>query len=322
MKKITVSAPGKLMLLGEHAVVHNHHCLVTAVNKRMKLSLEENAKSSLIVQANEVGIDHYEKNIQTVGKGDIPKQVAFIEQAFNLFIETYKVEKGVKITTHPEFSSKFGFGSSSAVTVCVLKALTEFHSINIDNRTLFDLAYKVVLKVQGKGSGFDIAAAVYGGTLLFYTAGKIIEPILSDPLPLVVGYSGIKADTVTLIKKVSALSNQYSDVVESTYESIDKLVMQAKDALIKNDWSTFGQLMNMNQGYLELLGVSTGKLSSLIYAAREAGAIGAKLSGAGGGDCMIAIGSVQTLKNINTAITNAGGEVIPVEASAPGVTIE
>lgn len=321
-KHITVSAPGKLMLLGEHAVVYNHPCLVTAVGQRMRAKITIFDKPVFELHAPDVKVIGYKKHLNDIGIGDIPKGAKFVEIAIKNFYEQYPFKGGVKVETSSEFSALFGFGSSSASTVCIVKALSMLYNIRLDNKKLFDLAYKTVLDIQGKGSGFDVAAALYGGTLYFVTAGKVIEPLDVKSLPLIIGYSGIKADTVILMNQVSELSKDYPEIVKDLYVQIDRLVELGKTAIEKKDWQSAGELMNINQGYLESLGVSTGKLSAMIYEAREAGAYGAKLSGAGGGDCIIALSSKETKQKIITGIEKAGGKGIDVETNVEGVRIE
>lgn len=321
-KKIRISAPGKLMLLGEHAVVYNRPCLVTAVGQRMVVAIEIKDSHTFELEAPDVKVSGYTKVISDVGKGEIPKGAKFAEIAVKNFFEKNKIRDGLKITTRSEFSSQFGFGSSSASTVCVIKGLSELYKVNMSNKDIFDLAYKTVLDIQGKGSGFDIAAAVYGGTLHFVTGGKKIEKLSINKLPLIVGYSGLKADTVTLINKVAEKSKKYPEVIENSYNQIKKLVEIAKTYLIKEDLQSFGEVMNMNQGFLEVLGVNINKLSSMIYAARDAGAYGAKLSGAGGGDCMIAIAPEDKKQAVIDGIIQVGGQYVQVETNAEGLKVE
>lgn len=206
--------------------------------------------------------------------------------------------------------------------MCVVKALSELTGNNLTNKELFDIAYKTVLDVQGKGSGFDVASGIYGGCLYFITGGKVIEPLVVKELPLIVGYSGIKADTVTLMNQVKALASKYPEFINSLYTEIAKLVEKAKLALQTNDLATFGELMNFNQGMLEAMGVSIGKLSTMIYGSRNHGAYGAKLSGAGGGDCMIAIAPNDKTKLVQQGILDAGGQVINIQTNVEGVRIE
>jgi len=333
MKKVTVSAPGKLMLLGEHAVVYGKPCLVTAVNQRMKATVELTNEPIFELDAPDVQIAGYKKPMSDLGKSNTPKGAQFVEIAVKNFLasqftskvgfDSFEVGKmGVKVTTKSELSSQFGFGSSSASTVCVIKALSELTGKKLSNKAIFDLSYKTVLDVQGKGSGFDVAAAIYGGTHYFVTAGKVIKPLNLTSLPLIIGYSGIKADTVTLINSVSKKAERFPAIINGIYLSIGNIVKLAKIALQKGELGMVGELMNLNQGYLAALGVGSRKLANMIYAARDAGAYGAKLSGAGGGDCMIALAPSSKRKAVEQAINKAGGEVIKVEANAEGVRIE
>ncbi|OGH20105.1 MAG: mevalonate kinase [Candidatus Levybacteria bacterium RIFCSPHIGHO2_02_FULL_37_13] len=323
MSRIMVSAPGKLMLLGEHAVVYNHPCIVTAVDQRMYVNVEVLDEPVFEFYAPDVQVVSYKKPLSEIGKGDIPKGARFVEIAVKEILHFVQNDNiGLKVTTKSEFSSQFGFGSSSASTVCTIKAVSEILGLNLTNKEIFDLSYKTVLDIQGKGSGFDIAAAVYGGTIYFVTGGKIIEPLDVKKLPLVVGYSGIKADTVTLVNQVKKSFANRQDKLTEIYNNIGVLVYKAKDALINMDWQKLGKLMNKNQDLLRELGVSIKKLDNMIKLAIQAGAYGAKLSGAGGGDCMIALHSVQGKLSVQEAIKKAGGDVINVKTNAEGVRIE
>ncbi len=321
--KETVSAPGKLMLMGEHAILYNRPCLVTAVDQRIQAEVELLSDTpELQLEAVDVKVTGYRKSLNQLGVGDVPKGAQFVEHAIKNMVTQYGLKTGLRVTTTSEFSSKFGFGSSSAATVCVVKGTAALLSLPLNDKEIFDISYQTILDVQKKGSGFDIAAAVYGGTLYFETGGKTIEHLAVEELPLVVGYTGVKADTVALINQVSELAKSYPDIVDDIYSAIETVVIKAKIALLNKDWKTLGDLMNLNQGYLSALGVSSKKLELMIHSAREAGAYGAKLSGAGGGDCMIAIASSGNTESVKNYIRIVEGEVIDISANAPGVRIE
>lgn len=321
--KVTISAPGKLMLFGEHAVVYNRPSIVTAVGQRMFVTAEFGSEKPLLeIKAPDVKT-HLKIPLADLASKDIPKEAKFIAKAVEVYLKEFVNYKGgIKITTKSEFSSKFGFGSSSAVTVCTLKALSVMFEDDLDNRTLFDWAYKVVLDIQGKGSGFDVAAAIYGGTLYFIKGGKALKPLNIPNLPLIIGYSGIKADTVTLIDEVAKKAKKFPKVIDNLYTLMGELIPQAQKALLKGDFETVGELMDFNQGYLSSLGVSSSKLDAMINTAREAGAYGAKLSGAGVGDCMIAFAPPSKVIAVKKAINKAGGQVIDIKSNVEGVRIE
>lgn len=321
-KTVKVSAPGKLMLFGEHSVVYGKPCVVTAVNQRIFVKITKTENDIILINAPEVNVKNYSIKVSDLGAVEYQKEVKFVLKAVENFFKKYKVSSGLKISTHSEFSSLFGFGSSSAVTVCVVKGLSKIFDIQVYNKSLFDIAYKTVLDVQGVGSGFDLAAATWGGTLYFVGGGKKITPINIKPFKLIVGYTGIKADTATLIKKVARSIDRNKSRVDEIFDSITEIVEKSKKMLIKNDFAGLGELMIQNQSLLNKLKVSVPMLDSLISASIKSGAYGAKLSGAGGGDCMIALADSKNVKNVEKAITKAGGIILPVKTGVEGVRIE
>jgi len=304
MKTVAASSPGKLLLFGDHAVVYGYPCIVTAVDQRMMVTITESEKDGVAYD---------------VGESD----TRFLDAALNIAQSLWGNISHIAVQTKSQFSEKFGLGSSAAVTVSFLFALSKFLSKPLKPIDLFNAAYKVVLDVQGKGSGVDVAAAIYGGTLYFLTGGKVIEPLAIKDLPLVIGYTGVKADTVTLINEVKEKMKAQPERIDRIYDAIGKLTEDAKTKMLEEDWERVGKFMDYNQEYLRDLGVSSEKLEALISAAKGAGAYGAKLSGAGGGDCMIALVTNDTRKSIEDAIEKVGGQVIhPAKYGAQGVRIE
>ncbi len=271
------------MLLGEHAVVYGYPCIVTAISQRLY-----------------------------VKEGNSTGDTRFLDAAIKLWGTS-----STKLSADCLFSGKYGFGSSSAVTVAALKALKP----NAPNKDIFDAAYKIVLDIQGAGSGFDVAAATHGGTL-YYVKNKTIEPLAISDMPLIVGYTGIKSSTIDIVNTVAAKRDAYPEKVDRIFLGIAKLVDQAKEKMLTGDWERVGRLMDFDQEYLRDLGVSSEKLEALIKAAKRAGAWGAKLSGAGGGDCMIAMAPPDRRQAVEDAIADAGGEVARVTPDAEGVRIE
>ena len=302
MNMITMSAPGKLMLFGEHAVVFGEPCIVTAVDQRLSVTAEKNSRISI--------------NAPQV------KETKFVDRAVHAFFSKYSKNSRVRLTISSQFSHQVGFGSSSAVTVATLRALSLFFNVPMSDREIFDVAYHVTLDIQGVGSGFDIAAATYGGSLYFKKGGSTIDPLSLSGIPLVVGYTGVKADTPNLVREVAEKQKKYPEKVNKIFIAIGKLVEEARTRMQAGEWERVGKLMDFNQEYLRDLGVSSEKLEALIGAAKKAGAWGAKLSGAGGGDCMIALAPSDKREAIEKGIAKAGGEVIAVSPNAGGVRVE
>lgn len=316
--KMSASAPGKLLLLGDHAVVYGRPCLVTAVDLRYRATVETLPGDTVEILTPQ--LDAPRRVIATAVGSSAPRETAFVEAAVARVFERAGQQTGLRVTTAgPPLS--YGLGSSSAITVATVAALAALLDLDLTRAEQFALAYDAVLAVQGTGSGFDLAAALYGGTLYFVTGGKMIEPLTVPHLPLVIGYSGSKVGTVNLVAEVARRREQRPAVIDGIFDVMRHLVEDGRQQLVAGDWSAFGELMNLNQGLLDALGVNTPSLTRLIESARAAGAAGAKLSGAGGGDCMYAVhsGKVDT---IAAAISAAGGDVVAVPVHAPGVRLE
>jgi mevalonate kinase len=323
MQKFIASAPGKLSLMGDHSVVYGEPCLVTAVDQRLRVTVERIEEEILWLEAPDVKVSSYRKNLTELGQGELPKSVAFIEKSYALFTAEFGITKGgIKVTTQSDFSALFGFGSSSASAVAFLQAVAAAFEIELTPQKLFELAYRVVLDIQKVGSGFDIAAAIWGGTLRYVTPAKEVKTLPAEELPLVVCYTGVKADTATLIKQLAAKRAQNPDEINGIFSQITQLVNAAQTAIETQNWSKLGQLFTQNHELLVKLGVSSPVLDTLCATAIEAGAWGAKLSGAGGGDCMIAVVSPEKKSAVIEALTKVGGQVLPVHLHASGVRIE
>lgn len=322
MNKVEASAPGKLMLFGEHSVVYGYPSIVTAVGQRIFVEVQEKNDDKFSVIAPEQGVDDYTKSIAHLGDDSVPRAVVFLEFLYKRFIEQYPKACGVQVTTRSEFSSQFGFGSSSAVTVAFAKALSELFEIKITKNELFQLCYKTVIDVQNIGSGFDLASAIWGGTIYYVKPAKIVQYLTSEEPPLVVGYTGIKADTTRLVRMVEQEKKNNPMKITKIFEEITRIVELAKTEIIAQNWLQVGRLMTENQLLLEELGVSSPELQTLIQASNSAGAFGAKLSGAGGGDCMIAVSSAITKSTIERNIEKANGQVLRVHTNAVGTKLE
>ncbi len=300
--KVTVKAPGKLMILGEHAVLYGYSCLVTAVNKYLTVeaSLTEGGKDEIMTP---------QSSDQT-----------FIRQTLAFFRPVAKSNKCFRIKTESEITG-YGLGSSCATVVATIKALAYLLKINFTEQKLFDICFRIILNVQKKASGFDIASCIYGGNILFSGRTKKADKISSNPLPLSVVFTGVKADTKTMIEKMAETRSKDPQKTDEIFQEIDHIVKIGQQAILEKKWQALGLLMNQNQTLLKDLGVSTSGIDRLVEVALKNGAYGAKLSGAGGGDCIIVLANADERSRIEDALQKAGGEIISLSTSVEGAKI-
>ncbi len=322
IKQVTASAPGKLMLSVGYAVVHGYPTVVTAVDQRLFATVTKNGVDVFHLDAPDLGLSSYTKSMADLGKKDLPKAVRFIEILYKNFLKLHPQKEGIIVTTRSDFSSTYGFGSSSAVTVAFAKALTTLYGLELTNQELFDLCYEAVIEVQGVGSGYDLAAAIWGGSLYYVSPAKVVKEIKAKNIPLVIAYSGEKADTPTLIRVVNSKLEKNPEKIDTVFKRIAAVAEDFVESAEHSDWKKIGDLFNESQECARELGVSNNRLEQLISTAIDAGAYGATSSGAAGGDCILAVASEDKLENVREELEKIDGKVIDVAINAEGVRIE
>ncbi len=297
---IITSAPGKLVLFGEHASRHGKPILVQAVDSRIYAILKPRKDSQIFLTSEKYGAV---KEKWPTSKLDI------LSSAIEKMIERAGEKKGFDLEIKSDVNS--GTGSSNAVTVAAIGALNEYFNTGMDKKRIVDIAFQASSGVSGYGSGMDVAASTYGG-IIYYIKGKVARVVTNEDIPIIVGNTGIKAKSGPIIKGVQHLEQKYPNLLPVFIDKIGEIVDEAEKAIRTKDWPTLGELMNINHGLLSAMGVSSINLEKLIFASRGAGALGAKLSGAGVGDNMIAL-ATENDKKVRNAIRKAGGKILPVK---------
>ncbi|MCE2490091.1 MAG: mevalonate kinase [Anaerolineae bacterium] len=315
--QVSASAPGKLVLFGDHAVVHGYPGIVTAVDRRYYVTASIGDNAMLQVRTSP---DRQHELPFGALPGVQEPDIAFVVAAVNQLLSRKMLKRGLRLVTSGPCRS-LGLGSSSAISVATLAAASQLFGLDLSPEEIYKMARAAVLDVQGAGSGLDVAAAVYGGTCYFERAGEVPEMLSVERLPLVIAYSGSKAGTVDLVQEVAALRSRHPDLVEPVFAMIGRICIRARSCLEEGRWCDLGALTNINQGLLEALGTGTAKLANLVYAARSAQAWGAKLSGAGGGDCMFAWADDSRRAQVIDRLEAAGGEVAVIACGVPGVQV-
>ncbi len=282
---ITTSAPGSLMLLGEHAVLHGHHALVGAINRRITVQLIPTERESVQIFSS---LGSY---VAPLDKLVDHPSFRFVLQAIRQHLD--QLPFGFELHIESEFSADIGFGSSAAVTVATHGAiLFALLGEAPAPEQLFAEALRTVHAVQGRGSGSDLAASVYGG-MVGYTTKPEFQPV-ELAVPLTAVYCGYKTPTSDVILKVEQMRANDPDGFAELYSEIDASVKEAVACLQRHDFPAFGEIMNQNQKLMTAMGVNTPELQEIVTALQGAPDVfGAKISGSGLGDCAIGIGYAE-----------------------------
>ena len=322
-RKVVASAPGKVILYGEHSVVYGEPAIAIALSKRAYVTVYPSSSSAIEINAldYEVKTELPQERAKINVEHEKFKILQPIWEACLQVLEYTSTKQGLKIIVKSQIPREAGLGSSAAVAVSTIAAVGSLIEANLTPQIISKLAYEAEKIVHKTPSGIDNTIATFGGAVLFQK-GNITKIQIGKNLPLVIGNTGVKRSTKQLVLKVKSLKEKYEDIVTPIIKNLGLIIPKALKALNEGDLPTLGELMNINQGLLDALGVSTKDIAKLIYAARSAGAYGAKLTGAGGGGCIIALTPPEKQNKVAEAIKREGGEPIITEISLKGVKIE
>jgi len=323
---VVASAPAKIILFGEHFVVYGEPSIVLAIDKRAFATVDRRDDNRIHLQSVNLGLaGFFEDGSFNVERGDA-KEARIRFEAIRLAVE--KVMKiceedvGLNIEINSTVPVAAGLGSSAAVIVAATAATGFLLKAKISKEEVFRIACETEKVIHGTTSGVDPAISTFGGALLFQmdTGFKPLE--IKGEIPLVVGDTGVQRSTRVQVEKVRSMMENYPSVFEPMQRAAREIVLKAIDIFKQNDLVTLGELMNINHALLYALGVSDESLEWLINASRKAGALGAKLTGAGGGGCMVALAKNERTEPVMDAILRAGGRPFIARKTDEGVKVE
>ncbi len=365
--KIRASVPAKAILFGEHFVVYGKRALATALNLRLNVEVSDRVGSEggyhLIVEnIPSFGLQMDLRGVDTdadadaqphpqpfLNYGEASRAIAYIRCAIQYMERRYghRVEggggggRGVEIRVSSEIPLSAGLGSSAAVSVATIAALKRYFGLwNGDLEELRADAHRVEEAVQGKASPTDTAISTYGGYVVI-EGGEVkrlhdlpeIELVTGSitTIPLGAGaehLSELRLKTRKLVEAVKARKEAFSSVFEYIASAADVLTVEAIEALRRHDLARVGSLMNINHGLLDAIGVVPRELSELVKLAQDAGALGAKVTGAGGLPELGGTGTVIALPaegqsaKLETVMGLTGASVRNLRTKARGLVVD
>ncbi|MCE4615014.1 MAG: mevalonate kinase [Desulfurococcales archaeon] len=324
MNNVKASAPGKIILFGEHFVVRGNHAIAGSIGLRAYVSSRVKKDWPLIIESRNLGMQarvYPDKGKLKVKTGHLDVFQPFV-QILERLRETVKLEPAY-ITIDSEIPVSAGLGSSAASAAAYTASYGRLLGLNISREFLLRMSYEAEKVVHGKPSGIDNTIVVEGGVIVYRKEeGYRRIPVNINSGRLVIADTGVRRRTGDVVLEVLKLYDKHENVFEDIYKAAEAVVQESIPALENGDLQVVGELMNINQGLLYSIGVSNERIERLVHKARTAGALGAKLTGAGRGGAIIALTHTDNAEDIRSKLLEnapwSGTGVFGVE----GVKIE
>lgn len=289
---------GKVILFGEHAVVYGHPALAMGIERAAEVSFTKASGAFTTL--------HIAPSTRVDAGPQTDPHDPRLQQALRVARAMYDDDLELDLRAQIGIPKGAGCGSSAALGVAVLRAMDEARGIERDPGELFERSFEWERVFHGTPGGVDNAMATYGGLALFRRAYPLQQgvPIFRQvtlqqlrprvPVRLIVADSGSRPPAIEMITGVRNRRDRDPAFVDRTFEGIAALVTNGKRAIEDGNLKWLGQLMDLNHMSLAGLLLVSDKVEAMVGAARAAGALGAKMTGAGGGGCMIALAESDT----------------------------
>jgi len=299
------TAPGKVILFGEHAVVYGRPAIavpVTEVQARAEVR-DAPAGTGITIVARDLGRTFSLRALDPEDR----EAMALAHTVRNTLRRLgIAAEPDLHITISSSVPIGRGLGSGAAVATALVRALAAHLGGYLTARDVSDLVYQTEVLHHGTPSGIDNTVIAFGKPVFFIRGQRDEVFWPGRPFQLVIGDTGISSPTREVVGSVRRAWEADPAAYEARFDAIAAIVEDARRAIIEGNLPALGRLMNDNQRELEAIGVSSPELETLIGAARQAGALGAKLSGAGRGGNMIALVEDSARERVRLALVAAG----------------
>jgi hydroxymethylglutaryl-CoA reductase len=299
------TAAGKVILLGEHAVVYGKHALALPVERAIVACITE-IGGDVHLRIPAWRIDQHFARGNSV-QGGMTAALALIMQRLNIPDAGYRVDVEARIP------AAMGLGSSASLAVAVIRAFDHLLQLGLDDDSVNSLAFDCEKLAHGDPSGVDNTLAVFGQAILFRKGddAELRTLSLNERPPVVVATCNTRGSTHEQVAGVRRRYEKNPTSFARLMADIDELSVAGAVALQAGNYTELGSLMDICQGLLNALGVSTPELETMIDIARSNGAAGAKLTGGGGGGAIVAI-CPDTVSKVSGALRSAGYSIVPM----------
>jgi mevalonate kinase len=309
--KSKASAPGKVILFGEHFVVYGVKAILCSINKRVTVTAEKISDKKIFINS-EIGNLILEPN-KSISEINSPLKPFYY--LANKVIKNQ--DTGIQIKIDSEIPLGVGLGSSSACCVAGAAAIFKLFG-DISKEEILELAIEAERTIFENTSGADCTVCVYGG-IMEYDKKQGFKKIEDEPnFQLVIANSNIEHSTESMVSEVKAFTIKNKEEFSKLLDQELELVKDVLKLLKENNTIKLGEKINQNQKYLETIGISNNQLRKMIEIGQKT-SFGAKITGSGGGGCIFAITDESNLEDTLKEFKDNNFECFSVEIDFKGL---
>jgi len=287
---IIASAPGKCILLGEHAVVYGYPAISVAINVRSFCTIQKITEKKIHLNLPDFAFNQDFRDLDHL-KGSIQTDFNQFSYALGEISSGHKLQiSNISIRIESDLWKGAGLGSSASTSIAFLMALCNFYQI--DPSKIPDYAFLMEKKVHKHPSGIDNDTCFWGGAIVFQN--NIREKLMIPKFPILITYSGSSHNTGKIVESIK----KNKEKLKPAFNQIKGIVEAGIFSLKSQDLSRLGELFNENHEILSTMGISTYEIEEIRSICLQNGAFGSKLSGAGAGGCVISLGELVDLQKI------------------------
>src|SRR2546425_8968816 len=313
-------APGKIILAGTHLLVLSRPDVAMAINLYSEVQVTPKNSSGVDVDA-DIPLRFLAGKNRNSGVPDPRQLLRPLQLAAEATLKQVGAkDRGLRVDVECEIPVAAGLGSSASTTVAIISAVARSNGIEMSKKKIFQLGFVPENFLHGKPSGVDQAACIYGGMIQFSRPSNVKTVRLKKDPVLLVCDTGIHHMTRTLVGGVVQKSKKEKKDFQNYLAKVREISSGVARSLREGDDEDLGTLMNQNHELLRKIGVSHPKLDHLVEVARRAGALGAKLTGAGGGGCVIVLSPSRVVRDrIARVLRREGGTPYKISMDTSGV---
>ncbi|MEN3048263.1 MAG: mevalonate kinase [Candidatus Caldarchaeales archaeon] len=298
-RPVTWSAPGKVIICGEHFVVYGVTAIAAALDRRAYCTVSPRDDPVVRISSKQIGSAEWRDGelVRESSRG-VGQRLGAYHKMVSSILQGLDRRKGVNVVVDSQIPRALGLGSSASIAVAMAGALLDLFGVSFEPEDLAQHALVAESEVHYRPSGIDPMVTALGGIIKFRRGSRPVRLEPPVPLEILVIETGKTKRTSEMVRRVSQFRELHVGIFDKLMELAEVITQEVELAILNNRLERLGSLLTVNHNVLRIIGVSTRELDEVVEASIASGAYGAKLTGGGGGGTVIAVAGDQNFRRV------------------------